>query len=698
MSASVRVLQRVRRGTGPRKSVRSFTKAGIVRDSAGERHKNAAGAERRAVPVPVPVPVLNKLKQLFRPSSPWAQRLEAAQQTEMDCVSSTRSLPLRRIAIVGASPEFMDTFLADPLDERVTRTIETYPRHKQTRIMYGQGGWTAEGVWTLPLSWLRGTELIEIRADLPDTDQTYTALLACDAVYFVVSAHELAESMPRVQSILRLANKLSTKPHTALLVDCEVDSAYGQHALAQWDAAARIARKRLDPDMLTRFECAALPLENEANSGVRFVSSSLARLAQSILPSEGMPEFTRIFRASRFASLYPMLQADYLPSERVEHVARMAFHAASGAEADEGARLKAAEGWASLLESEAKHDIETLSARLAPLADAPPPRSDAPAERRGDRSSVTRSNQVDARAMVESTMKVQFPWWRLLSRVDEVRHAVTYAVSKSFGTHDETRLAYEAGRLRGVAAEQRQRTEKALDDIHTKDVRPEEERGACADQPSLDSATLRNAVASYGEQHLGALLHAHCLSEPILERRAQLLARNGPIEQLVRRAQSAVMTTYIGLGTSYTMCALGLLAHAAPEPVAQPKSTMQEAVSSLSWLPNIHVPSWTESIAMTPPTAGGAALLATAAFAYLLQGRWSRAKRAFWHDWDRTVEATEREQEECIAAVLRTQVYGAPLHVARALREQMDSRLASHEARRKELRAIREHFSDRLTS
>ena len=82
------------------------------------------------------------------------------------------------------------------------------------------------------------------------------------------------------------------------------------------------------------------------------------------------------------------------------------------------------------------------------------------------------------------------------------------------------------------------------------------------------------------------------------------------------------------------------------------------------------------------------------ACAYYLQGRWTRAKRAFWWDWDRTVEMAEREQKTCIDTVLRTQVYGAPLQVAHALREQIEARQPQHEARLQILREVRSHLAD----
>ena len=54
----------------------------------------------------------------------------------------------------------------------------------------------------------------------------------------------------------------------------------------------------------------------------------------------------------------------------------------------------------------------------------------------------------------------------------------------------------------------------------------------------------------------------------------------------------------------------------------------------------------------------------------------------------------EREQKTCIDTVLRTQVYGAPLQVAHALREQIEARQPQHQARLQILREVRSHLAD----
>ena len=130
------------------------------------------------------VQAIELLRTLFQPASPWITRLDQAFDSASNSAAGMAMLPSttgagsvntaadaaavsasdkqrRRIAIVGASSHFMDTLLAEPLDSTITCALETYPRHAHTHIQYGPGGWTADGAWTLPLSWLQGIELFE---------------------------------------------------------------------------------------------------------------------------------------------------------------------------------------------------------------------------------------------------------------------------------------------------------------------------------------------------------------------------------------------------------------------------------------------------------------------------------------------------------------------------------------------------------
>ena len=126
---------------------------------------------------------------------------------------------------------------------------------------------------------------------------------------------------------MALARRLATKPHTRLLVDCDVDAAYGQHAAAQWAKSAELVRTHIDSHLLERL---ARHSSSDEVRGAHLVSHALAQHAQAVLCEQGLPEYARILRASRFAALYMQFQSAVKdPHARAEHVALAAFHAAT---------------------------------------------------------------------------------------------------------------------------------------------------------------------------------------------------------------------------------------------------------------------------------------------------------------------------------------------------------------------------------
>lgn len=510
-----------------------------------------------------------------------------------------------------------------------------------------------------------------------------TRLLSCDKVGVVIGAQTLERHDGTLENILAYAEALGDKPGTTVLVDAYIPQTYGQPAAAAWDRIADLAQKRIG----THFR--ALP--QDAAPHVQLVSSNLALHARTLLGHEGFPEFSRHFQASRFAALHHALTQPVAHMQRIRYVAQTAFNAAMRAENDEALRLEAGAALAEVLHARTEHAIHTHTLRLAPPNDLP---SHQPVlERSGSRSFRRRSMLADSRETVQQTLARSFAWWRLPWRVEELRLALSYAVGRSFGVQEETRLAYEAGRLRAEAAAQSEAAVRTLDEVQRRSPPESLERGALADAPPLDSAVLRNAIASFDDRQMGPLLHAHCLSEPLVRRRQQLLARGGPLDRLVVKAQRAVATTYVGVGSAYTAAAIGALAHHVPHPALAPTTKLGEAWAASSWVPDATLPPLTSLVEMAPSTAGGMALLATAAGAWFLQGTWARAKRAFWRDWDRTVEAVEREQKQTAETVLRTMVMGAPLHVSQALREQVEDRRVTHEMREATLRDVQTHSS-----
>ncbi|KAL4402856.1 hypothetical protein ACI68E_000630 [Malassezia pachydermatis] len=635
---------------------------------------------------------LEQLQSLFQPTSPWVTRLEHAK------LAVTAPHP-HRVAFVGPpdlTHRLVDVILQEPLDETVMRAIADRPRTPSTRIVFGADVPTAQDTWpsssshtlSLPLGWLRGMEVLEW-TDLQRDTETYTALLACDAVYFVLDTGALERQEASAAQVLRLAELLSDKPDAMLLVNVDVAQAYGQTAAATWDLAVQTAIQHLPPHLLHRLqETHGMNDVRTPLPGVKFVSTRLAAQARSILPTDGFHEFTRQFQASRFAALHLMLTRHIPPALRAWYVAKTALESVTDAEQMETERLATADGFASVLQTHAKNDMQRVSQRIAPPADGsvhPKPTW----QRSGDQSTSLRGLLADSRDAVQETLARSFPWWRLPWRADELRLSLSYVIGRSFGASEETRLAYEAGRLRDVARRQTDYTQEALDQMRQRDTRVAH-REALADQTRLDAETLRNALHAFEDRQMGALLHAYCLSEPLVHRRQQLLAPGGPLDRMAMRAQKLVARTMLGLGATYSVCGLGAVAHSSPAVVTVPTTTLGTAIATSSWVPAWTWSSWLSIVEMAPSTAGATALLATALGAWYLQGQWSRLKRAFWRDWDRTAEAAEREQQQNAHDILQALVFGAPLQVSTQLHEQVQTRRLQQASRLSELNRLRE--------
>lgn len=533
-------------------------------------------------------------------------------------------------------------------------------------------------------------------------------------------------SAPRAeaQRTLALLEHFAAKPGTALLVNlpwrevtattpAPADSAVVRAAdMPDIPAVARALEHTLGARVLQLLAHHS-GIHGEAAPGVLVVSSALAAHAKALLaPSADAPKdqwlrFSEQFRAARFPPLYEAVVRPSEPAVRLAYLASTALETASVAEALEGERLRTAAGYASVLEADASRTMATLAEEIVPSADAEgaAARPSAVEVRRGDASASVAGFLADSRREVEATLAARFPWYKLPFRIDELRLTLLYAVGRSFGTEQETRLAYDAGRLRGLAATEYARTLDALQDLGRRERREERPRdaapasGALADAaPPLDSATLRNALAAFSDAQLAPIVTPTCLSAPLVQRRRQLLGPDGPVDQLTARAQRATLHGYTFLGATYTLCAYGAFAHKrlAPAAPAAPAPTPSwTELTAPDWTPWT-APEWLTHLAgigdyfvMAPSSAAGTALLATAAAAWYVQGRWSAAKRKFWKDWDRTVDAVDRDAQHEVRALLRY-VFGAPLHAAKALREACVMRRAAHEERIEQLRKLRE--------
>lgn len=594
------------------------------------------------------------LAPLFRADSATHARLLAPRATR------------RRVAIVGAAAsgtrEVVDALLAEPVDAEVMRVLRALPRGAGTQtIRYGAGGPEPDAGYSLPLRWLRDAHVDIVEMVDPAVDAaTLNTLYACDQVFFVTHPAGLALTpAPPVEArqTLELLTRLAAKPHTSVLVNMP-----GTAPITPLDEASAAAALN-----------AALGARVTAQLGdtpVRLIASALAMQAKTVLAGDnaaaGAPAlareprdwlaFSQMYSDARFTTLHAALEQPVALDEAPTFCVAEAREVALAAEAAEGARLDVAAQYAKLLRSHAEREVATMRAYLLPTPDSGSSSAGGAAVRAGDASASVQGSLADSQSLVRATLARFFAWWRLPWHIDGLRAAVVLAVSQSFGTAHELRLAYEAGRLRGIAHEQVQQTREALTDLARRTPFSPSHRDAVAGSlPPLDSATMRNAIASFDDKQLGAILGPSCLVEPLVRRRHQLLSAGGPVDTLVQRARRAVLQVYVGLGSSYALCALGAVtrptagtaaAPATATPASASPSAAHLASHDLLWrIPDVSLGILGDYLHMAPSTAASAALLATAAAAWFLQGRWARAKRAFWADWDRTTDAVERDEQ-----------------------------------------------------
>jgi hypothetical protein len=186
---------------------------------------------------------------------------------------------------------------------------------------------------------------------------------------------------------------------------------------------------------------------------------------------------------------------------------------------------------------------------------------------------------------VESRIKSAFrrlPWYSLWWRADEVSSVLGEATSwSSLGTQ----LSFHSGRLASIREQ-----------MHNKAL-----------TLTASSPLLKNRLA---QLHARTVIDSGVLSSPLSQRTAQLLAPGGPVEDIQRKAQAAVMATAANIIGS------GVL------------STGLFTIGSISG-----------------GTAIGAGLLGSIASVRWMQSMWARAEKRWWADWSRVCAGLERDCE-----------------------------------------------------
>ncbi|QRV94107.1 valine-tRNA ligase [Ceratobasidium sp. AG-Ba] len=204
-------------------------------------------------------------------------------------------------------------------------------------------------------------------------------------------------------------------------------------------------------------------------------------------------------------------------------------------------------------------------------------------------------------AAAEQRLRAAFarlPWYSLWWRADEVSGTLSEAVTwGSLGTQ----LAFHSGRLSSIRQQ-----------LYT--------RAAALATPS---PVLGNKLAQIDSR---TPVGPDALSAPLTQRTHQLLAPGGPVEDVHRKAQAAVMTTGVSILGSGAMAA-GLFAAGSAG----------------------------------AGTAVGLGLLGGLASIRWMQSAWARAEKRWWADWARVCAGLERDCEVGLKEVVRERVAGSAL-------------------------------------
>ncbi|PIL35867.1 hypothetical protein GSI_01527 [Ganoderma sinense ZZ0214-1] len=219
---------------------------------------------------------------------------------------------------------------------------------------------------------------------------------------------------------------------------------------------------------------------------------------------------------------------------------------------------------------------------------------------------------AQAKRNVQPTMDA-LQWYKLFWRVDDVREAVAAAVDRAWCRDLERKLVFHAGRLASLQASFTQSANTLA-------------RSFPASAP-YHSPVLLNSLARIASSPSYALTPA-ALTAPLHARQAQL---GFPTSRLHASAQRAV------LGMSGSV--LGGL-----------------GVAWAGWATELQLLGGMIDVGMGPETAVGVGMLGAAIGVRWAVGRWERAKRRWWKDWDRVGDGLERDLKAALAETMDSRV------------------------------------------
>lgn len=648
---------------------------GQARPFASTSQSGSGSADDVVHSLPLNLRVRNMLhtaSQLFSPGAPlasptWQARTESAAERLAEAARHRNAKRPLRIGIVGdvltGTHTLIDLTLDDPMAEyaratkadadaalkglQARRRKDNGQEQKGTaiRIRYGDEVFDGQGLVTLPAAWLRDNNIEFLELLQPADDAlSHDKLYECDALFFVtdevtLAAHSRFGADLRTGNVLRLLRYFAQKPGTRVLINHSgtqlmdpVSLEKGVKDAISDEAFAALSSQQVRSSGPVVIH-ASLELVRRANDALR---QALAEAGPTTLSASAWDHFTTLFSSSGFADVRSAIarkdtngetepesaEADALRT--ATFVLRRALDQALFCIQADLEHAQHAQGAAEVL----RRDVESERTKLFNSIFEPPDnqRLDQAAfhQRTGDRSRSVDAASKDAWGVVESTFSARLPWWKVLWKVDDVRAETEAAIERGFAKDLEQRLMVQTGRLVSVAERLQRRVRglfHELDDAQARKATGEGQGqdGAMTRNP-FTSPLLLNELRKYPLDAIEAKLQEDLLTQPITKRRAQLLTPGGPMGMLCRRAQRSTLAT-VGLTGSTGLFSL---------------------TGGLAGSPfGAEFPATLQLIAMQPSTAAASFAFVSVASLWVMQSRWTRAKRRFWRDWERITDGLD---------------------------------------------------------
>ncbi|GAA5868104.1 hypothetical protein JCM1840_006142 [Sporobolomyces johnsonii] len=571
----------------------------------------------------------------------WNTRLERA----VADLSRSRNA---RITVVGdprnGTQGVVTALLDDPLASSPDVTVALEARRLRSDapeaivLKYGEESSATPTEVTLPSPWLRDNQadVAEIvHGDVVPLESSFSTLHLSDAVVLVLSSSQLLSSKP-AQTLLY---NLHSKPNLFIALN-SLD--------ADAETIAPVVRT-LRHQLETLF-----PAESAHPETIAISTTQALKALAALNPSEpDQPPSYDAFQRGYVTSQIPLLKeqlstsisshsnSPVTPTPLQQQTATYVLSAALSRAAFAGASISDA--------------LISASASLAALSQTTSEESLALLASLGvDPSTgllrVPRDELQSALQALDELLLSRLAWWKLPSRVDDLHAEIALVVSQTYLPQFEDALVFSTGRAIALSQSLSSRTDTLLSTHPAfSPLPPSTPAQALA---NLYSPTLLNRLEQ-AALDATSTISSTSLSASLSARRAQLTAPGGPVDALQRRAQAAVaQSATLSLGSVAT--ALGM-----------------------------HLAEYAELA-----TNFGVGLLGTTVAAWVLQGRWERAKRRFRTDVEeRVTGGVEEDLGLAARRLVDRSTYKARLAVSLG-EELVRERRADFEAFRAELVGI----------